>query len=321
VYEKSKLQFDGFIIPGENIMRGRGRERRAGGIRPFRPGAAATRGIVLAAGLIVLLLAGVGRTGQNLTARQLIENLKTKSYSGDPVELRFEDESLPEILLKFEEISGLKFKILRPLDPRKMRFTILGQPWDKALDTILSNNGLELRLEGGALVVDVFTPKKDRSVSAFLIGTITAAVLFGGLALERALRKRRRRNRDRERRITLDPEAAEETVQRLNYLFQVEKIYRNSRLSLNSLAERLSLQPYQLSGIINGRMGRTFTDLVADFRVAEVKKRLSDPGETSNILDIAFDAGFGTKAAFNRIFKDRTGLTPSEFKKRQSAAH
>ena len=138
--------------------------------------------------------------------------------------------------------------------------------------------------------------------------------------MERVLRKRRRRNRDRERKITLDPETAEETVQRLNYLFQVEKIYRNSRLSLNALAERLSLQNYQLSGIINGRMGRTFTDLVADFRVAEVKKRLSDPEETSNILDIAFDAGFGTKAAFNRIFKDRTGLTPSEFKKKQSSA-
>jgi AraC-like DNA-binding protein len=275
----------------------------------------------LAAGLAVPLLAGVGRTAQNLTARQLIENMKTKSYSGDPVELRFEGASLDEILLKFEEISGLKFKIIRPLDPKKVNFTFLGQAWDKGLDTILSNNGLELRLEGDSLVVDVFTPKKDRSVSAFLIGTFTAAVLFGGLALERVLRKRRRRNRDRERKITLKPEAAEETVQRLNYLFQVEKIYRNSRLSLNSLAERLSLQHYQLSGIINGRMGRTFTEFVADFRVAEVKKRLSDPGETANILDIAFDAGFGTKAAFNRIFKDRTGLTPSEFKKKQSAAH
>jgi AraC-like DNA-binding protein len=118
----------------------------------------------------------------------------------------------------------------------------------------------------------------------------------------------------------LDSETAEEVLQRLNYFFKVEKIYRNNRLSLNSLAERLSLQPYQLSGLINGRMGRTFNDLVADFRVAEVKKRLADPDEKSNILDIAFDAGFGTKAAFNRVFKDRTGLTPREFKKTQSSA-
>jgi AraC-like DNA-binding protein len=290
------------------------------GNRHSGTGAASARAVVFAAGLGVLLLAGVGRTAQDLTARQLVKNIKAKSYSGDPVELRFEGVGLDEILLKFEEISGLKFKIVGPLNPRKLNFTFRGQAWDKALDTILSNNGLELRLEGDALVVDVFTPEKDTSVSAFLIGSFTAAVLFGGLAMERVLRKRRRRNRDRERKITLDPEAAEETVQRLNYLFQVEKIYRNSRLSLNALAERLSLQNYQLSGIINGRMGRTFTDLVADFRVAEVKKRLSDPEETSNILDIAFDAGFGTKAAFNRIFKDRTGLTPSEFKKKQSSA-
>ncbi len=283
-------------------------------------GAASARVIVLAAGLAVLLLVGAGRTAQNITARQLVENLKNKSFSGDPVELRFDDASLPEILAKFEEISGLKFKIICPLEPKRVRFTFLGQAWDKALDTILANNGLELRLEGDVLVVDVFTPEKDKSVSAFLIGILTAAALLGGLALERGLRRRRRRNRDRERKISLDSEATEEAVQRLNYLFQVEKIYRNSRLSLDSLAERLSLQNYQLSGIINGRLGKTFNDLVADFRVAEVKKRLSDPAETSNILDVAFDAGFGTKAAFNRIFKDRTGLTPSEFKKKQSAS-
>ena len=236
------------LVPGESIMRTRGRERCADGTQHSRAGAAAARRIVLAAGLAVLLQTGVGRTAQNLTARHLVENLKTKSYSGDPVELRFEGVSLAEILLKFEEISGLKFKIIQPLNPGKVSFTFLGQSWDKALDTILMNNGLELRLERDALVVDRFTPKRDRSVSAFLIGTFTAAVLFGGLALERVLRKRRRRNRDRERKITLDSEAMEETVQRLNYLFQVERIYRNSRLSLNSLAERLSLQHYQLSG-------------------------------------------------------------------------
>jgi AraC-like DNA-binding protein len=275
---------------------------------------------VPALALAVVLLAVPVRPSRSISARQLVENLRTKSYTGQPVDLRFEGESLPEILKKFEEISGLRFRAVRPLDTRRLRFTFLGQPWDKALDTILSNNRLELRLEGEALVVDAFTPAKDRWVSAFLIGTATAALLLGGLVLGRALRKRRRRDRDRERRITLEPQAVEEIVQRLNSLLQVEKLYRNSRLSLVSLAERLSLQPYQLSGIINGRLGRTFTDLLADFRMAEVKRRLSDPKETSNILDIAFDAGFGTKAAFNRVFKEREGLTPSDFKKKQSAA-
>ncbi|MCK7514990.1 MAG: helix-turn-helix domain-containing protein [Desulfobacterales bacterium] len=67
-------------------------------------------------------------------------------------------------------------------------------------------------------------------------------------------------------------------------------------------------------------MGRSFTELVADYRVDEIKKRLSDPDETANILNIAYDAGFGTKASFNRIFKDHTGLTPSEFRRKTAPA-
>jgi len=300
-------------------MKALNRRRDSEGIRAGRRGRKSFGTVVLATGWTILLFAGIGLTEQKLTPRQLVKNLKTKSFTGEPVELRFEDATLSEILAKFEEISGFKFKIARPLGEGKRRFTFLGQAWDKALDTILSNGGLELRLEGEDLVVEAFTPAEDKSVSAFLVGMLTAAALLSGLAAERILRRRRRRNRDRERKISLDSGAAEEAVQRLNYYLQVEKVYRNSRLSLDSLAERLSLQPYQLSGLINGRMGRTFSDLVADYRVSEVKKRLADPDEKSNILAIAFDAGFGTKAAFNRIFKDRTGLTPSEFKKRQSS--
>lgn len=131
-------------------------------------------------------------------------------------------------------------------------------------------------------------------------------------------RKRRKRNLERERKIAMPAEAVEEILQRLTYLFQVEKAHRNSRLTLDSLSERLGLQPHQLSGVINGRLGKSFSDFVADFRVEDVKKRLSDSGETANILNIAFDAGFGTKASFNRIFKERTGQTPREFKRKNA---
>jgi AraC-like DNA-binding protein len=271
------------------------------------------------AALILGVLKVESRTGPALTARQLVQNLKTKSYSGERVELRFEGAGLAEILGKFEEISDLKFEISPSVDVAKFpakQYNFLGYPWDKALDAVLSDDGLELRLAGGELRVDVFSPAKDEAVSAFLVGTAVAAVLSGGTALFLGRRRRRRRNLERERKISLSPEDVDATVQRLNYLLQIEKVHRNARLSLDSLSERLSLQPHQLSGIVNSRLGKTFTDLVADCRIEDVKKRLSDPGETANILNIAYDAGFGTKASFNRIFKGRIGLTPSEFKKR-----
>jgi AraC-like DNA-binding protein len=278
----------------------------------------AGRRILCLAGF-VLILGGSGGAAPKLSPRDLIHNLKNKTYSGDPVELRFTDAGLVEILAKFQEISGLVLKINPAVDlslnPLR-QYNFRGYPWDRALDTVLSDSGLELRLKGGELWIERFTPEADRTVSAFVIGSVTAASLACGVVLTLAWRRRRRRAQSRAQKISLDPEAIENAAHRLNYMFQVEKIYRNDRISLDSLSERLGLQPYQLSAIINSRMGRSFTELVADYRVDEVKKRLSDPDENANILNIAYDAGFGTKASFNRVFKERTGLTPSEFRRK-----
>lgn len=257
-----------------------------------------------------------------LTPRELVHNLKNKIYTGDRIELVVTVERLSDILAEFQEIGGLAFKLDPSLEamafpPRQYNFR--GYPWDRALDSVLTDAGLQLRLEGDALWVEPFTPEKDKTVSAFLVGSVTAAILALGIFLFLARRRSKKKAANRERKITLDPESVETALERLNYMFRVEKIYRNERLSLDSISERLGFQPYQLSGIINGRLGKSFTELVADYRIEEVKKRLSDPGEKANILNIAFDAGFGTKASFNRIFKNRTGLTPSDFRRKHTA--
>ena len=268
---------------------------------------------------MLFLCPGPGRGATKLTPRQLIDNLRSKNFTGERVDISFEQASLPEILSRFEAISGLKFRIspeVLSLSIPRMQYRFMGSRWDNALASILSGQGLDLRLEGDTLWVDKYEPEKDRTISAFLIGTVFAALLLGGGLLGLSRRRKRKRDSERERKIALNPEAVEEILQRLTYLFQIEKIHRNDRLTLDSLSERLSLQPYQLSGIINGRVGKSFSDFVAAYRVEDVKKRLSDPGETANILNIAFDAGFGTKASFNRIFKEQTGQTPSEFKRK-----
>jgi AraC-like DNA-binding protein len=262
-------------------------------------------------------------TGPRLTAQELVHNLRNKTFAGERMDLRFDNAQLAEILAKFEETSGLTFKISPAIDlsaEGRRAYNFLGYPWDRALDAVLTDYGFELRLKGGELWIDHYTPESRRTLSAFFIGSVTAAVLACVLVLSLAWRKRRRRSLARAQKISLAPEDVETAVQRLTYMFQVEKIYRSARLSLDSLAERLGLQSHQLSAIVNSRLGRSFTELVADYRVEEVKKRLSDPSEKANILNIAYDAGFGTKASFNRIFKERTGLTPSEFRRKQAGA-
>ncbi len=61
-------------------------------------------------------------------------------------------------------------------------------------------------------------------------------------------------------------------------------------------------------------MGKNFYNLVNDYRVEEVKKRMVDPKYRHlTILAIAYDAGFNAKSSFNTVFKEKTGMTPSEY--------
>jgi AraC-like DNA-binding protein len=279
--------------------------------------------VLLAVGTALLRAGCSAAQAPELTPQQLVRNLRNKTFTGERMDLRFDNARLAEILAKFEETSGLTFKISPAIDlsaEGRRAYNFLGYPWDRALDAVLTDYGFELRLKGGELMIDHYTPESRRTLSAFFIGSVTAAVLACVLVLSLAWRKRRRRSLARAQKISLAPEDVETAVQRLSYIFQVEKIYRSARLSLDSLAERLGLQSHQLSAIVNSRLGRSFTEIVSDYRVEEVKKRLSDPTEKANILNIAYDAGFGTKASFNRIFKDRTGLTPSEFRRKHAAA-
>jgi AraC-like DNA-binding protein len=113
----------------------------------------------------------------------------------------------------------------------------------------------------------------------------------------------------------LSPEKAREYQEALLNLMKDKKPYRNSELTLNQLAEMLTISPHNLSEVINVRLEQNFFDFVNLYRVEEVKEDLADPAKQHlKILSLAFDAGFNSKSSFNAIFKKHTGLTPSEYR-------
>jgi len=98
------------------------------------------------------------------------------------------------------------------------------------------------------------------------------------------------------------------------------KPYLDRELSIFDLSEQLDIPRHFLSEVINEYMGKNFYNLVNDYRVEEVKKRLEDPKyQHLTILAVAFDSGFNAKSSFNTIFKEKTGKTPSEYLKTVSA--
>jgi AraC-like DNA-binding protein len=92
------------------------------------------------------------------------------------------------------------------------------------------------------------------------------------------------------------------------------KAYANAELTLTDLARQLDTNSSHLSKVINTGFGKNFNDFINYYRVEEVKQQLqSDRAGQVTIMSIAYDAGFNSKATFNRAFKKFTGKNPKDF--------
>ena len=106
----------------------------------------------------------------------------------------------------------------------------------------------------------------------------------------------------------------ERTVNDLKELMEEERVFLGEDLKLNNLALMLDIRPWQLSEILNTRFKKNFNQYINSYRIKEARKILTDEPD-KNILGVAFDVGFNNKNTFNRVFRDDTGMTPSEFRK------
>jgi AraC-like DNA-binding protein len=117
----------------------------------------------------------------------------------------------------------------------------------------------------------------------------------------------------------LSSQRSERYLKRLLQIMEAEKLYTDCELSLQKVAEKLSIPPRHLSQIINEQLNQSFSDFVNFYRVEEVKKNLLDPSKKHySILAIAEDSGFNSKSSFNSVFKKHTNITPSEFRDKSS---
>lgn len=127
--------------------------------------------------------------------------------------------------------------------------------------------------------------------------------------------------KDKYEKTKLKDEDAEEIRLKLDKYMEMEKPYLNKNLTIGELAEAIEVPTYQLSQLINGHMLVSFFELVNSYRVKEVKVRFFDPKYSNlTLLGIAMECGFNSKASFNRIFKQLTNQTPTEYIKTKKVA-
>jgi AraC-like DNA-binding protein len=89
---------------------------------------------------------------------------------------------------------------------------------------------------------------------------------------------------------------------------------REPDLSLPSVARRLATNTGRVSRAINQGLGVNFSAWINGVRAEAVAAAL-DTGSTQDLLTLAFDAGFSSKASFNRAFQARFGVAPSRYRR------
>lgn len=94
------------------------------------------------------------------------------------------------------------------------------------------------------------------------------------------------------------------------------KTFIQPDLSLERLASRLGFPPKKVSQVINESFNQNFFEFINSFRIKEAERifrETRDPKIT--VLEVMYSSGFNSKSSFNTIFKQKTGVTPSVYKR------
>jgi len=93
----------------------------------------------------------------------------------------------------------------------------------------------------------------------------------------------------------------------------------NEKITLENIAELTGLNPCYLATLFKKETGKSFGDYLSDIRIETSKALLSKTDYT--YAQIAYSLAFCSQSYFTKTFKNRTGLTPGQYRKKYYNLH
>lgn len=104
-------------------------------------------------------------------------------------------------------------------------------------------------------------------------------------------------------------------AKKLEDLLHLQKVYQEPSYSRTDLARELMISESVVSKIVNLHFGKSVPQLLNERRVEDAKRLLTETDAPISV--IADEVGFSSLPSFNRVFKELTGKSPTEFRSRQ----
>ncbi len=99
---------------------------------------------------------------------------------------------------------------------------------------------------------------------------------------------------------------------------KIEKIYNyiknnfDKKIMLDEAAELLNMSTVSFGRLIKQRTGKTFVEFTNEIRLGYATRLLIETNKS--VSEICYECGFNNISNFNRTFKKKQGVTPSEFR-------
>ncbi len=120
--------------------------------------------------------------------------------------------------------------------------------------------------------------------------------------------------------VTLSDEETKEIITKLQYYLVKDKPFLDRKLRIADVSRAIGISKRKLSYVINREMEKNFYAIINKHRVLEAKVMLKKPQyKIYNLEAIAEMVGFQSKSSFNACFKQITGVTPSDFRKKNNS--
>lgn len=86
----------------------------------------------------------------------------------------------------------------------------------------------------------------------------------------------------------------------------------NQEITLNHMADLVGMTPAAFSRFFKLRSGKTLTEVIIEIRLGYAARMLVDTSKA--VSEICYECGFNNLSNFNRLFKNRKGMTPKLFR-------